>query len=95
MAAESKQEICLEGGCAEVAEFVDQCFLSTAFAATLSTRVPKTMECSIHPLLLPRCSQDRTNHPHLGPSRLPPELWFLAGLGCLRLDQVQFLFATL
>ena len=40
--------------------------------------------------LLPRCYQDRTNHPHLGPSRLPPELWFLVRLGCLRLDLAQF-----
>ncbi|WP_455243581.1 hypothetical protein, partial [Petrachloros mirabilis] len=37
--------------------------------------------------LLPRCYQDRTNQPHLAPCREGPVLWFLVGLGGLRLDQ--------
>jgi hypothetical protein len=30
--------------------------------------------------------QDRTNQPHLSPYQECPGLWFLVGLGCLRLD---------
>ena len=40
---------------------------------------------SHHPNLLPPCYQDRTTYPHLPPHRKRPQLWFLVGLGCLRL----------
>ncbi|TKS64352.1 MAG: hypothetical protein EWM73_00564 [Nitrospira sp.] len=40
--------------------------------------------------LLPRCYQDRTNHPHLPPCQEHPGLWFLVGLGCLRLGYLKF-----
>src|SRR5215467_12195089 len=42
------------------------------------------------PHLLPRCYQDRTNQPHVGPSLRCPELWFLVGLGRLRLVCLKF-----
>jgi hypothetical protein len=41
-------------------------------------------------ILLPRCYQDRTNQPHLPPFQAHPGLWFLVGLGCLRLDSLNF-----
>jgi hypothetical protein len=40
--------------------------------------------------LLPRCYQDRTNHPHLLPFQEHPGLWFLVGLGRLRLGYLKF-----
>jgi hypothetical protein len=40
--------------------------------------------------LLPRCYQDRTNQPHLPPCQEHPGLWFLVGLGCLRLGYLKF-----
>ena len=40
--------------------------------------------------LLPGCYQDRTTHPHLAPRQGHPVLWFLVGLGCLRLEFVKF-----
>jgi hypothetical protein len=41
-------------------------------------------------ILLPRCYQDRTNQPHLPPFQAHPGLWFLVGLGCLRLGYLDF-----
>ena len=38
----------------------------------------------LHPHLLPRCYQDRTNQPHQTPYREHPVLWFPVALGCLR-----------
>ena len=40
--------------------------------------------------MLPRCYQDRTNQPHLPPSQKHHGLWFLVGLGRLRLGYWKF-----
>src|SRR5690348_3244167 len=40
--------------------------------------------------LLPPCYQDRTTQPHLAPCQERSALWFLVGLGCLRLDSWNF-----
>src|SRR5215831_19167470 len=42
------------------------------------------------PILLPRCYQDRTIQPLLAPCRGHHPLWFLVGLGCLRLVCLKF-----
>jgi hypothetical protein len=38
----------------------------------------------LHPHLLPRCYQDRTNQALLPQCEGDQRLWFLVGLGCLR-----------
>ena len=43
-----------------------------------------------HPDLLPRCYQDRTTQPHLEQCQQHPVVWLLVGLGCLRLDLLNF-----
>ena len=39
---------------------------------------------------LPRCYQDRAKQPHLAPLGQYPDLWFLVGIGCRRLDRLNF-----
>jgi hypothetical protein len=40
--------------------------------------------------MLPRCYQDRTTQSHLPQCQEHPGLWFLVGLGCLRLGYREF-----
>ncbi len=40
--------------------------------------------------LLPLCDQDRTNQPHQAPCQEHSGVWFLVGLGCLRLGYRKF-----
>ena len=49
----------------------------------------KTVPSCCHHLL-PRCYQNRKTQAHLYPSQELPGLWFLVGLGCLRLDSLNF-----
>ena len=47
-------------------------------------------ERHVEALLLPRCYQDGTTQAHQAPPQKHPLLWFLVGLGCLRLGYRKF-----